>query len=77
MTAALWVIALGILALVAISGYATWMRATDSRLDVLTEADVADMTRPYVDQLTVFAADSASTPFDDETFEGLKRDLGR
>jgi hypothetical protein len=62
MTIALWVIAVGILALAAIIGYGTWMRATDSRLDVLTEADVADLTRPYVDQLSVMALDDAPAP---------------
>jgi hypothetical protein len=60
-TAALWVIAVGILALAAIIGYGTWMRATDSRLDVLTEADVAALLAPHA-EITLMATEDAPAP---------------
>jgi hypothetical protein len=64
MTAPLWVIAAAAIALVALVGLKIWNEhyAGISHLDVLTEADVADLTRPYVDQLSVMALDDAEAP---------------
>jgi hypothetical protein len=64
MTAALWVIAAGILALVAIIAAASWSYLFgdgQSRLGELTEADVAALLAPHA-EITLMATEDAPAP---------------
>lgn len=69
MTAALWVIA-GFLAVIAVAvAYAVWIDYVDTGdLEILTEDDARQLTRPYVDRLPIMAVDDAPRP------DGLRLD---
>jgi hypothetical protein len=63
MTAALWTIAFALLILAGVAAFAAWAYfVDDGDLEVLTEDDVAQLTRPYVDRLPIMAADDTPRP---------------
>lgn len=63
MTAAVWIIAAGIIALAGLAAFVVWtVFIDDGDLDQLTHDDVERNGRPYVERLTIMAADDAPRP---------------